>query len=231
MQALTLNFFVTLFVVLGVTLADESEKNDVCHSNTKKACDKHPPEGIIDAPCNARYGAIEFVEKDIQSYVNLHIDASFKYLLMATHFANYEKERVGFEKLFRGLSDTAWHSSIALIKYLTKRGSQMDFDMNKHSIKLKDGSSLNEFESLARALDIQKALAKEANRIHMEISKFKEGLHDPEVADYLERHQIHEYSEDIRKLSGYVNDMSKLLKTPDPSLNIYLFDEYLQKAL
>ena len=49
------------------------------------------------------------------------------------------------------------------------------------------------------------------------------------MADYLEKHQIHELSEDIRELSGHVNDLHKLLSTDDPSLNIFLFDEYLQK--
>jgi ferritin heavy chain len=87
-----------------------------------------------------------------------------------------------------------------------------------------------ELGSMARALDMQKGLAEEAHFIHAEVTRRKE--HDPEVASYLENNFVHQHSEIIRKLSGHTNDLKHLIANqPDPSLSLYLFDEYLQKSL
>ena len=51
-----------------------------------------------------------------------------------------------------------------------------------------------------------------------------------QVAHYLEEEFIGQQAGTVRKLSGYTNDLKRLIKdSPDTSLSVFLFDEYLQK--
>lgn len=78
--------------------------------------------------CNAQYGAIDTFQPDLQSYVNANLETSFEFLLMSTHFGNYEVNRDGFKGLYRKLSDQSWADGIDLIKYIARRGGRMDFN-------------------------------------------------------------------------------------------------------
>jgi ferritin len=69
---------------------------------------------------------------ELQAYANGHIETSFEFLLMSTHFGNFESNRDGFKKFYRKLSDSAWEKSIDLIKYITKRGGSMNFNQLPH---------------------------------------------------------------------------------------------------
>lgn len=84
------------------------------------------------ANCNARYGAIETLKADLQAYANANIETSFEFLLMSTHFGNYEVHRDGFKGLYRKLSDQSWADAIDLIKYIAKRGGTMDLNQLPH---------------------------------------------------------------------------------------------------
>lgn len=51
-----------------------------------------------------------------------------------------------------------------------------------------------------------------------------------QVAHYLEEEFIEDQASTVRKLSGYTNDLKRLIQdATDTSLPVYLFDEYLQK--
>lgn len=85
-------------------------------------------DGGLIINCNAQYGAIEEYQPDLQAFVNANIETSFEFLLMSTHFGNYEANREGFKGLYRKLSDQSWADAIDLIKYIAKRGGRMDFN-------------------------------------------------------------------------------------------------------
>lgn len=193
---------------------------------------------LISAPnaiqnCDARYGAIDAILPDLQKYANTHITRSFEYLMMSTHFANFQKNRVGFEKVLRELSDSTWNDAFELIKYIGKRGGRMNFSVRKednaNGVDDRGKYELYELESLAKALDLEKQLAKDAHNIHREATRNRNDYHDPEISSFLENHFVHRHADTIRKLSGYASDLSNLLKGPDSSLALFLFDEYLQK--
>ncbi|KAJ8956767.1 hypothetical protein NQ314_006641 [Rhamnusium bicolor] len=183
--------------------------------------------------CTAKYGAIDGVEESLQTYVNHHFIRSFEYLLMATHYANYEKNRPGFEKLFRGLSDDTWKEGIELIQYITTRGGEMNFNLVSSEVTAEEVGDPNfelyELNSIAKALDIEKKLAMEAHKIHAEATRKNSKFHDPEISSHLEHEFMAKQRDIIRKLAGYTSDLSALLNTPDNSLALYLFDDYLQK--
>jgi len=56
-----------------------------------------------------------------------------------------------------------------------------------------------------------------------------------QIAHYLEEEFIEKHAGKIRTLAGHNADLKNLLttheKAPQPSLSLYLFDEYLQKVL
>lgn len=181
--------------------------------------------------CNARYGGIDGVISGLQAYANSHITRSFEYLLMSTHYGNYEKNREGFEKLFRSLSDEKWNDAIELIKYMAKRGGQMNFSQRLADTVNGDSPNyeLYEMDSIAKALDMEKQLAVEAHNIHSIATRKNKDHHEPETSSYLENEYMHRQANTIRKLSGYVTDLYSLINSPDNSLALYMFDEYLKK--
>uniref|UniRef100_A0A224XW27 Ferritin n=1 Tax=Panstrongylus lignarius TaxID=156445 RepID=A0A224XW27_9HEMI len=186
--------------------------------------------------CNAKYSGAHRVMPDLQEYVMQHLSHSFQYLLMSTNFANYEKNREGFSKLYRKFSDSTWDDAIDLIKYVTKRGGVMQLDTEvprEPNPAFSKSFNMFELESLSRALDMHKSLAEKAHKIHSEVSKRSDDYHDAETLSYLEKEFVHKHSDTIRDLAGYTNDLSSMIfkEVRDPSLSVFLFDEYLQKTL
>jgi hypothetical protein len=149
---------------------------------------------------------------------------------MSTHFTNYEKNRQGFAKLYRGISDELWEDSIKLIKHITKRGGKMDFTYKKQLTNdvTFDNYEFYEVGSLGRALDAMKSLASEGMEIHGNAGRRKE-LHEPEVSSFLENEFLHEHAETIRKLAGHTSDLKNLISSAnDASIAVHLFDNYLK---
>lgn len=152
-------------------------------------------------------------------------------MLVAAYFGSYTKNRPGFVKQFRELSDTAWERSIDLIKHITKRGGAHIF----HLLPMTSSErvlELDEFDALAYALDKEKDLAVEAHSLHESYSHANHKPHyDAEISHYLEEKFIKGQAEKVRQLSGFVNDWKNLIKNPnDTTLAVHLFDEYLEKA-
>lgn len=152
---------------------------------------------------------------------------------MSTSFANYEKNRPGFEKLFRGLSDNKWHEAIELIQYITKRGGEMNFNTLSNKVLEEAEHTLTfelyELAAVAKALDIEKKMALDAHDIHGEATRRNKNFHDPEISSHIENEFVHKQRDTIRKLAGYASDLNGLLNGTDSSLSLYLFDEYLLK--
>jgi len=220
------------FTVFVLLFAATQAADEFCYRDVDRACKQTTTKDEANvANCHAKYGAIDAVVGDLQAYVNTHITRSFEYLLMSTHYSNYQKNREGFEKLFRDLSDDKWNSAIDLIKYIGKRGGSMNFSARKAAPNnTRDGDyELYEVESVAKALDIEKALALDAHSIHGEATRRRAEYHDPEISSYLEEHFVHKHSSNIRKLSGYAHDLLGIMDGPERSLGLYFFDEYLQK--
>ncbi|XP_029664020.1 uncharacterized protein LOC115235986 [Formica exsecta] len=206
---------------------------EYCYSDVESACGTNPKNGGLIINCNAQYGAIEEYQPDLQAFVNANIETSFEFLLMSTHFGNYEANREGFKGLYRKLSDQSWADAIDLIKYIAKRGGRMDFNQLprfKKSVKDSKILELTELNSLAKALDSEKQLANEALRIHAQVQHHTK-MQDADIANYIEEHFTESLSERVRDLAGHSNDLKKLLDERDPSVSVFLFDEYLKKTL
>lgn len=123
---------------------------------------------------------------------------SYEYLLLATNFGSYVKNRPGFEKQFRALSDKSWENSINIIKHITKRGGTHDFrsrvpilGKNEKVDGVEKVFELSELGSLAMALDTEKTLSMDAHRLHEKFSHANDKAHyDPEVCPPLHNNRI-----------------------------------------
>lgn len=91
---------------------------------------------------------------------------SFDYLLLSVNFGTYVKNRPGFEKHFRQLSDSSWNRGIDLIKHITKRGGEHSFQTPQMKTTDKRILELNEMNSLAFALDAEKSSSLKAHGLH-----------------------------------------------------------------
>lgn len=199
------------------------------------------PDNPQTLNCNATFSGFTHGLPLLQMYANDQLDASYDYLLMSAHYANYIKNRPGFEKQFRSLSDTAWQRTIGLIKYITKRGGAHSFNSllsRSTSTATDELPALEEVKAMAYALDVEKKLALAAHRIHERYShaSHKSG-YDAAVSHYMEEEFIEDQANTIRKLSGFNNDLRRFVETKDDSgrnvdasLAVHLFDEYLKSV-
>lgn len=150
---------------------------------------------VVDniANCNANFSGFSSGVQHLQAYANEQLLKSYDYLLLSANFGTYVKNRPGFEKQFRALSDSAWERSINLIKHITKRGGQHDFYTRRSvtvSTPQKRVLELNEISSLAFALDTEKSLALEAHSLHERYSHANhKSRYDAEVR-YLKSNRI-----------------------------------------
>nr|CAZ04925.1 ferritin light chain [Asobara tabida] len=220
-------------ILLGVFLVFSQTSGEFCYDDVKGACGSKPItiEGPLLANCNAKYGKFKELQPDLQAYADDHIETSFEFLLMSTHFGNYEMNRDGFKGLFRKLSDKHWNKAIDIIKFITKRGGRMNFNQQpRFEQKANDSTlSLNELNSLAKALDTSKRLADEALRIHTTAQHHKSM--DASVAHYIEEEFLEDQAETVRTLAGHTSDFKGFLADRDSSLFVFLFDEYFKKTL
>lgn len=179
--------------------------------------------------CHARAKNFQEEGHPLSEFANLQLEISYKYLLLATQFNAFMKDRPGFYAKFKALSDRSWAAGQNLIKYITKRGGHVKF-IDQKVLNDQTLAEFNEFQAMAIVLDTEKSLFEKASKIHQIASNDK--VHqDPEVAHYIEEEFLGNLATSIRQYSGYANDLKNLyVGSNDISMDNYLFDQYLQKA-
>jgi len=201
-----------------------------CESNAKNCCQN---EAHCDFDCSSL-----IIDKgqynDFIKFANDHLIRSYEYLFLSAQFGTHLKDRPGFEKVLHGLSDSAWGKGIEMIKVLSKRGAVHSFtESNEGTIK--PHGDLNEVESMAKAVEIEKKLLVRANDIHRHhshatLNEDKVKGYDAGLAHYLEEEIIGDKIDTVRNLVGHVNDLKNIFRkdTSIFPMSLYLFDKHLQ---
>lgn len=245
---------IILSLVAGSFAVDRAD--ETCKPYFDQYCDQKPPYPDPSLrPCSPLYGAVDKRASQLRKFIKEHIGNSFEYLLQWANFNNYKKDREGFAKLYRQLSDETWEDAIKLTKYLGKRGVELDFEELIYSTPVQKYGTVpfgkaraeTEISSLAKVLDLHKQLAISGNELHESAVKhdalFKDQTgtdvkrqHDVELAHFIEEEFSQKHAQTVRNLAGHSNDLQRLLtesqdeKRPEPSgFYVHLFDEYLRK--
>ncbi len=168
-------------------------------------------------------------------YSNEYLARSYEYFFLSAQFGTYGRDRPGFHKLLKGLSDSAWNKGIEMIKEVTKRGFAHKFTLDKSVESITSNANVTELVALAKAAEIEKNLLMKANDIHRHHShaSFKAESscgYDAGLSHYIAEEILEEKTETVRKLVGHVNQLKRLFVNDQSNypLSLFLFDEHLQ---
>ncbi|XP_055696666.1 uncharacterized protein LOC129797846 [Lutzomyia longipalpis] len=227
-----MKIFVAL-VTIALAIVGTSATNH-CYVDVENTCSNNNPDDNLPN-CNAIYAGFPHAQSALQEFTMMQIQSSFEYLLLSSKYNTHVKNRPGFAKKFRELSDRSWNNGIDLIKHITKRGGKMEFrKVEKPRHLFEHTLELDELHSVAIVLENEKFLAKSAHHIHHSVSHANHTNHsaryDAELAHHIEEKYFEDQAETIRKFSGYANDLKHFMQEKSQvALSLYLFDEYLQK--
>lgn len=185
---------------------------------------------VDDSKGNPKYEYDEFIK-----YTNEYLVRSYEYFFLSAQFGTYGKDRPGFQKLLKGLSDSAWNKGIGMIKEITKRGFKHHFGLESSIEKIYAPAHASELVALAKAAEIEKNLLIKANDIHRHhshasLDKSKSCGYDAALTHYIEEEILEEKTSTVRTLVGHVNQLKRLFAkdTKTYPLSLFMFDQHLQ---
>ncbi|XP_055598682.1 ferritin heavy chain-like [Uranotaenia lowii] len=190
--------------------------------------------------CTAKFSGVSISLQEMQDLSTQLMDQSFDFLVLSSAFDHHAKNRPGFRKLYRKISDEAWSDSIELIKYQAKRGYQPAFNPNYKFASsglrtLNDPDLASEHDSLKLAMEYEKQVATTAHALHKKVSvaHHKPAHYDPDVAHFMDEHIIAKRSESVRKLTGFIHVLDGILNVDSSTrdMGLHEFDEYLQSVV
>ncbi|XP_062558881.1 ferritin light chain-like [Armigeres subalbatus] len=212
---------VTLVALLAVA-ANAAQSDLFCMADTKK--------------CTARFSGYRYVTSEISDLTTQLLDQSFDFLFLSTAFNQHIKNRPGFEKVYRKISDQAWSDTMSLMKYQSKRGQRASFNPDykyaNHELRaLSDPLLAEEHSSLKLALEYEKLVAEVTHAIHKKSSVAHQhpAQYDPDVAHFFDEHIVKGRSDSVRKLTGYIHQLDGILNGDSytKDMGLYMFDQYL----
>jgi hypothetical protein len=191
-------------------------------------CKKDATSKIVDEQNINKYD-------NFMKHTNEYLVRSYEYFFLSAQFGTYGKDRPGFQKLLKGLSDSAWNKGIQLIKEITKRGHAHTFQMDLAVEAITSSSNVTELVALAKAAEIEKGFLVKANDLHRHHShaSFKAENscgYDAALSHFIAEEILEEKTETVRTLVGHVNQLKKLFVNDKATypLSLFMFDQHLQ---
>lgn len=191
-------------------------------------CNKDATSRLVDEQNINKYD-------NFMKYTNEYLVRSYEYFFLSAQFGTYGKDRPGFHKLLKGLSDNAWNRGIEMIKEMTKRGFAHSFTMEPHVEQVLSSANVTELVALAKAAEIEKGLYVKANDLHRHHShaSFKAENscgYDAGLSHYIAEEILEEKTQTVRELVGHVNQLKRLFVNDQKTypLSVFMFDQHLQ---
>lgn len=224
-----------LLAVLGLAGATVTNNRipfrDTCRAKSQDECMDLRKFWKSPEECSSIYGGFKANENNLHNMVMYHLEDSFKFLLMASHFNRDDVNRVGLHKTLMGYSDQLWGNAVKMIKYISRRGGK--FDNSKISSFTLKSVQPNDFdgevEALAITLDVWKRQALDVNlRIKQAMHKHNDTHFDPSIFGFFQDDFVESYTQNIRDLAGHLNIMGKMAKDEKTKkMGLHLFDNSL----
>jgi len=234
--------FVAALVVVAASchalqLASASTTNnrvpyrETCRANAQDECMDLRKFWKSPSECSSIYGGFKANEANLHNMVLYHLEDSFKFLTMASHFNRDDVNRMGLHKMLMGYSDQMWENSIKMMKYMTKRGAKFDGSrLNTFTLKSVQPNEFDgEVEALAISLDMWKRQAVDVrDRIKQAMHKHNDSHFDPSIFGFFQEDFIESYTQNIRDLAGHLNIIGKMAKDDKTKkMGLHLFDKSL----
>jgi len=226
-----------VLLVAGLALAEATVTNnridfrDTCRTKSQDECMDLRKFWKSPTECSSVYGGFKANENNLHNMVMYHLEDSFKFLLMASHFNRDDVNRVGLHKTLMGYSDQLWDNAVKTIKYMTKRGGKFDGSrISSFTLKAVQPNDFDgEVEALAITLDVWKRQALDVNmRIKQAMHKHNETHWDPSIFGFFQDDFVDSYTKNIRDLAGYLNIMGRMAKDDKTKkMGLHLFDNSL----
>jgi len=226
-----------VLLVAGLALAEATVTNnridfrDTCRTKSHDECIDVRKSWKSPTECSSAYGGFKANENNLHNMVKYHLEDSFKFLLMASHFNRDDVNRVGLHKTLMGYSDQLWGNAVKTIKYMTKRGGKFDGSrISSFTLKAVQPNDFDgEVEALAITLDVWKRQALDVNmRIKQAMHKHNETHWDPSIFGFFQDDFVDSYTQNIRDLAGHLNIIGRMAKDDKTKkMGLHLFDNSL----
>ncbi|XP_058832151.1 soma ferritin-like [Topomyia yanbarensis] len=219
-----MKLFVSSLVTITVLLSSVNAAlpDQLCTTDTRK--------------CTSRFSGYKYLNNDLTDITTQLLDQSFDFLFLSAAFNQVDRNRPGFEKLYRNIANRAWSDAIAVMQYQSKRGYRGSLNPGYSGARselrrLADPAAASEHESLQLAMEYEKlvseglhAISKKASVAHQHPAQY-----DPDVVHFLDHQLIQRRSESVRKLNGYIHMLDGILNADSSTADVglRLFDEYL----
>lgn len=162
------------------------------------------------------------IQSQISDQVGRELYASNMYLAMASYFGQDSVSLLGFKKFFMENSKEEKEHADKFVDYLNSRNGQLT------SIKVTDATYKGStgLQALQDALALEKEVTRNLMNLHQAASN--KATFDVHLADYLESEILREQVESMRKLEGYISQLTRMAGENNNYLAEYLFDKQLK---
>ncbi|KAM7321060.1 hypothetical protein ACRRTK_020313 [Alexandromys fortis] len=162
------------------------------------------------------------VEAAVNRLVNLHLWASYTYLLLGYYF---DRDDVALEVVghfFRELAEEKHKGAESLLKLQNDRGGHALFqDVQK--------PSYDEWGKTQEVMEAALALEKNLNLVLLDLHSLGSACTDPHLCDFLENHFLDKEVKVIKKMGNHLTNLLRLAAGPQASLGEYLFEQLTLK--
>ncbi|XP_055629993.1 soma ferritin-like [Toxorhynchites rutilus septentrionalis] len=195
---------------------------------------------IADARrCTSRFSGYKHVASNIADITSHLLDQSFDFLILSMAFKQHDRNRPGFERLYRKISDQAWSDALDTMQYQSKRGFPATLSGGyKYATSdlrsVADPSNATEHGSLQLAMEYEKLVTSVAHSIHRKMSGTHQQAYqyDADVAHFLDEKLISGRSDTVRKLTGHIHILEGILNAESDEfsrdMGLQMFDQYLK---
>merc|ERR1712029_184615 len=162
---------------MGTVTNNRIPFRDTCRAKSQDECMDLRKFWKSPEECSSIYGGFKANENNLHNMVMYHLEDSFKFLLMASHFNRDDVNRVGLHKTLMGYSDQLWANALKMIQAMHKH-NDTHFDPSIFGFFQDDfvESYTQNIRELAGHLNIMGKMAKDEKTKKMGLHLFDTSL-------------------------------------------------------
>ncbi|XP_049979214.1 ferritin light chain 1-like [Alexandromys fortis] len=162
------------------------------------------------------------VEAAMNRLVNLHLQATYTYLLLGFYFDQDDVALKSVGHFFSELAEEKHEGTEHLLKLQNDRGGRALFQDVQ-------SPSQDEWGKTQEAMKASLALEKNLNQALLDLHSLGSARTDPHLCNFLENHFLDKEVKVIKKMGNHLTNLRWLAAGPQASLGEYLFEQLTLK--